>query len=73
MSWDGMTGHCPFCGSVLLEDSNIVPSEDAESGGYFVCTKQECVLSRSPALTLFHPIQGIKRPAGDSWALGYIK
>ena len=73
MFWDRMTWHCPFCGSILKKDPNDPPKVDKHEEEYFTCSNLDCSLSLGYIVTLFHPIYGTDRPAGDSWALGLIK
>jgi len=71
---------CPRCGHTL----RVVPKDDEWWGqfceGYrkdhetewFLCTNENCVYKDCP-LVLHHPVYGWDKPAGDSWAIGYVK
>jgi hypothetical protein len=75
-----MTWHCPYCGSELLPvdkdnpDWGSFTSDYAEAHGteWFLCSKEGCVFHDMP-LVLCHPVKGWNYPAGDSFAIAYVK
>ena len=71
---------CPYCGhrlKVVVENDpywgEFCQNYREEHGTeWFLCSNKKCTLNSSP-LVLHHPVHGWDNPAGDSWAIGYVK
>lgn len=77
MSWE--VQYCPTCGSKLKgheddEDWHDFCAEYEKEHGtkWFLCSNLKCTWSQAP-LVFFNSYNGWDSPAGDNWAIGYIK
>lgn len=71
---------CPRCGKKLevvaknnKEWGEFCEGYRAEDGTeWFLCSNKDCVFSSAP-LVFFNSYHGWNHPAGDNWAIGYVK
>ncbi len=73
--WAGMTMYCPLCGHKLESISDKDAFDEIDE---FLCHNKSCAQYASGPgeggeLIVFHPVYGWKAPAGDSWAIGWVK
>ena len=72
--------HCVYCGNGLRpirpEDGRWYEDTEklkkAHGTEWFFCTNEDCTFADVP-LVLCHPVYGWDRPAGDSFAIAYVK
>lgn len=78
--WRGAKWFCIRCGGKLHQVPKDYPSHgaacwsDMRRNGteYYQCDNEKCFHHSAPLL-LHHPVQGINRPAGDSYSISWVK
>jgi len=76
--WAGVKMFCPLCGHELELITEPDPRKAWREPDEYLCHNKNCnMYAEGPGeggeLTLFQPVYGIDSPAGDSWAIGWIK